>query len=92
MSNLIYIMVFEERILKKILYVRNLPLNIDTNEIYDLFSKYGRIFQIRIGFTSVTKGSCIIIYSTNKEASLALASLSGKLFKNKYLVILLFKL
>jgi len=91
-------MVFEERILKKILYVRNLPLNIDTNEIYDLFSKYGRIFQIRMfgmiksGFTSVTKGSCIIIYSTNKEASLALASLSGKLFKNKYLVILLFKL
>uniref|UniRef100_A0A2P2IK36 Uncharacterized protein MANES_01G177500 n=1 Tax=Rhizophora mucronata TaxID=61149 RepID=A0A2P2IK36_RHIMU len=33
----------------RVLYVRNLPFNITSEEMYDIFGKYGAIRQIRIG-------------------------------------------
>ncbi len=32
----------------RILYVRNLPFEISTEEMYDIFGKYGPIRQIRV--------------------------------------------
>ena len=34
----------------RILFVKNLPFKITSDEIYDIFGKYGAITQIRIGF------------------------------------------
>ncbi len=32
----------------RILYVRNLPFNINSEEMYEIFGKYGAIRQIRV--------------------------------------------
>jgi pre-mRNA branch site protein p14 len=33
----------------RVIYVRNLPFNISSEEMYDIFGKYDGIRQIRIG-------------------------------------------
>lgn len=33
----------------RILYVRNLPFKITAEELYDIFGKYGAVYQIRLG-------------------------------------------
>ena len=33
----------------RILYVRNLPFKITSEELYDIFGKYGAVYQIRLG-------------------------------------------
>ena len=38
----------EEHALRRCLYVRNLPFNITTDEMYDIFGKFGGIRQIRL--------------------------------------------
>jgi hypothetical protein len=40
----------------RILLVKNLPFNITTDEIYDLFGKYGAIRQVRMSDSNDTKG------------------------------------
>lgn len=40
----------------RILYVRNLPYKITSDEMYDIFGKYGAIRQIRVGNTLETRG------------------------------------
>ena len=39
------------------LYVRNLPFKITSEEMYDIFGKFGPIRQIRAGTKSDTKGT-----------------------------------
>lgn len=34
---------------RKILLVKNLPLKIKAEEVYDLFGQYGPVWQIRVG-------------------------------------------
>ena len=41
----------------RILYVRNLPYKISSEEMYDIFGKYGPIRQIRVGDKADTKVS-----------------------------------
>ena len=33
----------------RILYVRNLPFTMTTEELYGIFGKYGAVYQIRLG-------------------------------------------
>merc|ERR1719301_150495 len=42
----------------RILYVRNLPYKISSDELYDIFGKYGSIRQIRRGNGPETRGTC----------------------------------
>lgn len=46
----------------RILYVRNLPYKITSDEMYDIFGKYGAIRQIRVGNTPETKGTAFVVY------------------------------
>jgi pre-mRNA branch site protein p14 len=46
----------------RILYVRNLPYKITTEELYDIFGKFGALRQVRIGVTAETKGTAYVIY------------------------------
>ncbi len=41
----------------RILYVRNLPYKITSDEMYDIFGKYGPIRQVRIGVKPETRGT-----------------------------------
>ncbi|GIQ85506.1 hypothetical protein KIPB_007181 [Kipferlia bialata] len=43
---------------RRVLYVRNLPMNASSEEMYDMFGSYGSVFQIRIGNT---KARCIVL-------------------------------
>lgn len=45
----------------RILYVRNLPFKITAEELYDIFGKYGAVFQIRLGERSKdTRGTAFV--------------------------------
>ena len=46
----------------RILFVRNLPFKITSEEMYDLFGKYGPIRQIRIGSANDTKGTAFVVF------------------------------
>lgn len=45
----------------RILYVRNLPFKITAEELYDIFGKYGAVYQIRLGERSKdTRGTAFV--------------------------------
>ena len=72
----------------RILYVRNLPFKITTEELYDIFGKYGAIRQIRIGVTADTKGTGFVVYEDIFDAKHACDHLSGFNVGGRYLVVL----
>ncbi|RHY14730.1 hypothetical protein DYB25_002698 [Aphanomyces astaci] len=59
----------------RVLYVRNLPFKISSEEMYDIFGKYGAIRQIRLG----------------KTCSLCVDHLSGFNVCGRYLVVLYYQ-
>ncbi|XP_065192677.1 splicing factor 3B subunit 6-like [Sycon ciliatum] len=75
----------------RILYVRNLPYKITTEELYDIFGKYGAIRQIRIGTGAETKGTAFVIYEDIFDAKNACEHLSGFNVCNRYLVVLYYQ-
>lgn len=72
----------------RILYVRNLPYKITTEELYDIFGKFGALRQVRIGVTAETKGTAYVIYEDIHDAKNACDHLSGFNVCNRYLVVL----
>ncbi|KAF2291937.1 hypothetical protein GH714_042279 [Hevea brasiliensis] len=61
----------------RVLYVRNLPFNISSEEMYDIFGKYGAIRQIRIGTNKDTRGTAFVVYEDIYDAKTAVDHLSG---------------
>ncbi|KAJ2156984.1 Splicing factor 3B subunit 6, partial [Coemansia sp. RSA 353] len=61
----------------RILLVKNLPFKITSDEMYDLFGKYGAIRQIRIGNTQKTRGSAFVVYEDIYDAKEACEHLQG---------------
>jgi len=74
----------------KILYVKNLPYQITTDELYELFGKYGAIRQIRVGNKANTKGTAFVVYEEILDAKNACEHLSGFNVGGRYLVVLYF--
>eukprot|EP01147_Barroeca_monosierra_P003805 gene3805-8381_t len=72
----------------RILFVRNLPYKITTEEMYDIFGKYGPIRQIRVGTKTDTKGTAYIVYEDIFDAKNACEHLSGFNVMGRYLVVL----
>ncbi|GLI59390.1 hypothetical protein VaNZ11_001256 [Volvox africanus] len=72
------------------LFVRNLPFNISSEEMYDIFGKYGPIRQIRIGTTKETRGTAYVVYEDIYDAKNACDHLSGFNVANRYLIVLYF--
>ena len=71
-----------------ILYVRNLPFNMKTEAIVDIFEKFGSVVQLRLGdVEGLTKGSAFVVFSTPQEAKKALNTLKGYKVEGRYLVI-----
>jgi len=75
----------------RILYIRNLPYKITTEEMYDIFGKYGAIRQIRVGNTPDTRGTAFVIYEDIFDAKTACDHLSGFNVCNRYLVVLYYQ-
>ena len=79
----------------RILYVRNLPYKteeaLSTEEIYDIFGKYGAIRQIRIGNRSDTRGTAFVVYEDIYDAKNAVDHLSGFNVCGRYLIVLYFQ-
>ena len=47
---------------RRVLYVRNLPFNISSEEMYDIFGKYGALRQVRVGDSKETRGTAFVVY------------------------------
>merc|ERR1719352_2129462 len=72
----------------RILYVRNLPYKISSDELYDIFGKYGSIRQIRRGNGPETRGTAFVVYADIYDAKNAMDHLSGFNVAGRYLVLL----
>ncbi|ETN67867.1 pre-mRNA branch site protein p14 [Anopheles darlingi] len=75
----------------RVLYVRNLPYKITSDEMYDIFGKYGAIRQIRVGNTPETRGTAFVVYEDIFDAKNARDHLSGFNVCNRYLVVLYYQ-
>lgn len=72
----------------RILYVKNLSFKVTTEELFDLFGRYGPIRQIRLGNTAQTRGTAFVVYEDLQDARTACEKLSGFNFMDRYLVTL----
>mmetsp|Transcript_17504 Transcript_17504/g.30042 ORF Transcript_17504/g.30042 Transcript_17504/m.30042 type:complete len:127 (+) Transcript_17504:136-516(+) len=70
------------------LFVRNLPFQISSDDMYDIFGKYGAIRQIRVGTTKETRGTAYVVYEDIYDSKMACDHLSGFNVANRYLIVL----
>uniref|UniRef100_A0A7S1ZE33 RRM domain-containing protein n=1 Tax=Ditylum brightwellii TaxID=49249 RepID=A0A7S1ZE33_9STRA len=76
----------------RILYVRNLPFKITSEELYDIFGKYGAVYQIRLGDRSRdTRGTAFVVYEDIYDAKAAVDHLSGFNVGGRYLIVLYYQ-
>lgn len=73
------------------LFVRNLPYKISSEEMYDLFGKYGAVRQIRLGDSNDTRGTAVVVYESASEARQAKDALSGFNLLGRYLIVVPYK-
>ncbi len=71
----------------RILFVRNLPYNIEGEEMYEVFGRFGAVRQIRVGSEKDTKGSAYVVYEDIFDAKAAVENLSGFNVMGRYLVV-----
>merc|ERR1711907_560179 len=73
------------------LYIRNLPFKITSEEMYDIFGKFGAIRQIRLGNAPDTRGTAFVVYEDIYDAKTAVDHLSGFNVCGRYLVVLYYQ-
>jgi len=72
----------------RILYVKSLPFKITTEDLYDIFGKFGAVRQIRLGNTPASRGKAYVVYEDVFDAQRALEHLNGFNIMGRYLVVL----
>lgn len=75
----------------RILYVRNLPYKASSDDLYDLFGRFGAIRQVRVGNARDTRGTAFVVYEDIYDAKSACEQLSGFNFQGRYLIVLYFQ-
>lgn len=75
----------------RILLIRNLPFSITSEELYDLFGKYGAIYQIRLGSTKETRGIAFVVYEDIYDAKNACDHLNGFSVQGRYLIVIYYQ-
>jgi len=73
---------------QRALFVKNLSYSVSSEELFDLFGKFGPIRQIRQGIANNTKGTAFVVYEDVMDAKTACDKLNGFNFQNRYLVVL----
>ncbi|EMR09430.1 hypothetical protein PNEG_02373 [Pneumocystis murina B123] len=71
-----------------VLYVKNLSFKVSTEELFDLFGKFGPIRQIRLGNDNTTRGTAYVVYIDYNDAKMACEKLNGFNFSDRYLTVL----
>ena len=74
--------------INRFIYVKNLPFKITSEELYDIFGKFGVVRQIRKGMTNRTRGTAFVVYEDIFDAKKAVDKLSGINVGGKYLLCL----
>mmetsp|Transcript_9192 Transcript_9192/g.13606 ORF Transcript_9192/g.13606 Transcript_9192/m.13606 type:complete len:123 (-) Transcript_9192:9-377(-) len=69
----------------KILYVTNLPSKIQSDDLYELFGRYGPLTEVRIGNTPSTKGQAFIVFDDIWDAKTAKEALSSYSVAGRYI-------
>jgi len=72
----------------QILFVKNLPYNVEDSELWDLFGGPELVFQVRVGETDSKKGTAYVVYYDAQDAQQFHKKLNGINYKNRYLVAL----
>mmetsp|Transcript_116726 Transcript_116726/g.203050 ORF Transcript_116726/g.203050 Transcript_116726/m.203050 type:complete len:118 (-) Transcript_116726:913-1266(-) len=73
------------------LFIRNLPYKISSEELYDIFGKFGAIRQIRVGVNTETKGTGFVVYEDIFDAKNAVDHLNGFNVCGRYLIVLYYQ-
>lgn len=68
--------------------MRNLPFNISSEEMYEIFGRYGAVRQIRVGTSKDTRGTAFVVFEDIHDAKQACDHLSGFNVQNRYLIVL----
>jgi pre-mRNA branch site protein p14 len=74
--------------INRFIYVKNLPYKITSDELYDIFSKFGPVRQIRRGCKSDNKGTAFVVYEDIFDAKKAVERLSSVNVGGRYLICL----
>lgn len=72
----------------RFVYIKNLPYKISPEELYDIFTKFGPVRQIRRGKTVDNKGTAFVVYEDIFDAKNAVDKLSGVNVGGRYLICL----
>eukprot|EP01120_Amphizonella_sp_Union-15-10_P004712 TRINITY_DN1538_c0_g1_i1.p1 TRINITY_DN1538_c0_g1~~TRINITY_DN1538_c0_g1_i1.p1 ORF type:complete len:114 (+),score=18.11 TRINITY_DN1538_c0_g1_i1:79-420(+) len=75
----------------RILYVKNLPYQITSEKMYDIFGKFGAIRQIRVGNKPDTRGTGFVVFEDIYDAKNAVDHLSGFNIDGRYLIVLYYQ-
>ena len=87
-----------------ILFVKNLSFKVTSEEMYDLFGRFGPIRQIRLytplsrmkltnsGNKNATRGTAYVVYESPQDAKVAVDKLNGFSFGGRFLVVLFHQL
>jgi len=91
--------------LQTILFVKNLSFKVTSEEMYDLFGRFGPIRQIRLYFPTLrdseltnrgnknaTRGTAYVVYESPQDAKIAVDKLNGFSFGGRFLVVLFHQL
>ncbi|EPR79419.1 RNA-binding region-containing protein [Spraguea lophii 42_110] len=73
--------------ISQILYIENITFTTSEKTLYEIFSSYGTILEIRIGNNTTTQGTAYIVYSDKKYAIKAQKYTSGMLVENNYISV-----
>ena len=75
----------------KIVFAKNLPFTITSEEMYDIFGKFGTIRQIRLGNERDSRGTAFVVYNDIFDAKRAVDHLYGFNVCGRYLVVLYYQ-
>lgn len=74
-----------EQMETQIIFIKNLPKDIEKDRILELFDPYGTIVQIRIGVDSNTMGTAFVVYRRIESARNAVRHMNGYYLGEMYL-------
>ncbi|KNH05494.1 Nucleotide-binding alpha-beta plait [Perkinsela sp. CCAP 1560/4] len=74
----------------RLLYVRNLPLKVTSDQVYQLFGKFGYVYRIWVGRANVTRGSAYVMYASILDAKEAVSQLNNLKIGSRHLSVVYF--
>jgi pre-mRNA branch site protein p14 len=70
-----------------IVFVRNLPLKLDKDLLFEHFGQVGSVRQIRRGIAPKTRGTAFVVYGECAEAVAAVEQLNGRVWNDRFLSV-----